>query len=729
MMPSTGAALLARNLAVPLLERALGSGGAAPPPALRLLAAAALSGARQLCSSAAVAAAADAGAAGAGLGAAAAAEDVPVLIAGGGPTGLTTALLLAKCGVRSLVLEKARTLTDHPQAHLINMRCMEVFRALGDPDVAARVVQQMPPLEQWRRFVYCTGMGGGRVLGMVDHFKGQSSPYQPAISPEPVAHLAQHRLLPLLVEAAQAEPRIELRMGHSLRSFSQSPESVNALVDAAPGSSAGGAGGTGGGLYRVSARYLAAADGTRGATRQQLGIGMGGPGAIQHLINIHFVSPELGRKLRGREGMLYFVFNRDAIAVVVAHNIDSGEFVAQVPFFPPLQSGAEFTPEKCKELVRQIARADVDVEVKTIRPWTMAGRVAHSYRSGRVFLVGDAAHAFPPSGAFGMNTGVCDAHNLAWKLAAVLQGRAGDGLLDTYTPERKQVGTANMLLSVANFNEALRVPQILGLDYKAANLLSDVLAAPALSFLPSELRKGMLETAMSVGKKAASPIRRLRQSELDEVFEHGETLRLQFPKEDLGYVYSSVVHGPGDAAAVADYSKPRARDAPYTPTTLVGARLPHVAVAVRQPGRLLAQAGSQRVASTVDLAAAAGTSLLLLLSEGGSVGAWEQAAASAEAATGVPLLPVLVAQSSLPAGGAAGAAAGTTVVQDTTGGWLRLRDVPAEGALLVRPDGHICWRHAGGPIDAKLESAVRAVMDICCDACGCGGDRKLCLRR
>ena len=155
MMPSTGAALLARNLAVPLLERALGSGGAAPPPALRLLAAAALSGARQLCSSAAVAAAADAGAAGAGLGAAAAAEDVPVLIAGGGPTGLTTALLLAKCGVRSLVLEKARTLTDHPQAHLINMRCMEVFRALGgaaprtlcpDSDVATCITQLMPPL-------------------------------------------------------------------------------------------------------------------------------------------------------------------------------------------------------------------------------------------------------------------------------------------------------------------------------------------------------------------------------------------------------------------------------------------------------------------------------------------------------------------------------------------------------------------------------------------------------
>jgi hypothetical protein len=95
-----------------------------------------------------------------------------------------------------------------------------------------------------------------------------------------------------------------------------------------------------------------------------------------------------------------------------------------------------------------------------------------------------------------------------------------------------------MMLSVANFNEALRVPQMLGLDYKAANLLSDVLAAPALAWLPSDVRRGVLEAGMSVGKAAASPIRRLRRSELRQVFEEGETLRLQFPKEDLGYAYA-----------------------------------------------------------------------------------------------------------------------------------------------------------------------------------------------
>lgn len=176
--------------------------------------------------------------------------------------------------------------------------------------------------------------------------RGQSSPYQPAISPEPVAHLAQHRLLPLLVDAALKEPNIDLRMGHrcvgllfevsccmgfsgpmlteavpvvccsspslrrclphcgcsccltrpacSLRSFTQSPSGIAAVVDAAAGSPSNGSSSTApGGIYRLSGQYLAACDGARGGLRQQLGVGMGGPGAIQHLINIHFISPQV----------------------------------------------------------------------------------------------------------------------------------------------------------------------------------------------------------------------------------------------------------------------------------------------------------------------------------------------------------------------------------------------------------------------------------------------------
>lgn len=174
---------------------------------------------------------------------------------------------------------------------------------------------------------------------------------------------------------------------------------------------------------------------------------------------------------------------------------------------------------------------------------------------------------------------------------------------------------------------------------------------------------------------------------------------------------TAVCHGPGDAAAVAEYQRPKPRDAPYTPTTLVGARLPHVAVRVRQAGRLLAGGNSHEVASTVDLPAEAGTSLVLLLSESQAEAAWEGAAAAVEAATGVPVLPVVITQS---AAAASGAAEGTAVVQDAEGAWLRLRGMPPEGALLVRPDGHVAWRHAGASgqvqLAAELERAVRAVM-------------------
>lgn len=182
----------------------------------------------------------------------------------------------------------------------------------------------------------------------------------------------------------------------------------------------------------------------------------------------------------------------------------------------------------------------------------------------------------------------------------------------------------------------------------------------------------------------------------------------------------AVCHSPGDAAALADYQRPKPRDAPYTPTTLVGARLPHVPITVQQPGRLLSGGGSsQHVSSTIDLPAAAGTALLLLLSESQQQAAWEAAAAAAERATGVPVLPVVVAQTRAGTSSnraATGSSQGTTVVLDGgDGAWLCLRGVAPDGALLVRPDGHIAWRAASSgqgqqQLAAGLERAVRVVM-------------------
>ena len=235
---------------------------------------------------------------------------------------------------------------------------------------------------------------------MVDHFPGQASPLSPAISPEPVGHLAQHKLLPLMSARAAAAQHVDLRMGHRLLRVADAPGGARVEVESARA-----------GRYAVDCQFLLAADGVRGTLRHQLDVGMGGPGAIQHLINIHFISPQVGpagrcsprahllspragphcrprtgtgtgaqpppyphphptsthtpppprpppppppppNRLRplapppaapqlggilksggpSRQGMLYFVFSSDVIAVMVAHNIDEGEFVAQVQF-------------------------------------------------------------------------------------------------------------------------------------------------------------------------------------------------------------------------------------------------------------------------------------------------------------------------------------------------------------------------------------------------------------
>lgn len=489
------------------------------------------------------AAAADASAAASGE----SSVSVSVAIAGGGPTGLTTAMLLSKYGVPCILLERSPTLTTHPRAHFINHRTMEIFRGLDG--LADEVTTRMPPLSEWRSFVYCSTLTG-HVLGSVDHFhKGRRSSMDPyGLSPEPVAHLAQDKLLPLMARRAGASPGVDLRMGHRVVEVIQKDSNNAEASEERGGKSGAGAGGVrlrieradDSTQYHIDAHYLVAADGAHSHIRRALGIPMLGPGAIQHLINIHFSSPSLGATLKNlkREGMLYFVFGQRAIAVMVAHDISAGEFVAQVPYFPPLQSPKDFTPEICADIVRKAAGdAALPLHVKTVRPWAMSADVAEQYRSGNILLAGDAAHVVPPSGALGMNTGIQDAHNLAWKLAAVVRGKAPSQLLDTYGIERRPVAESNMRLSVANFRETLRVAKVMGLDYEVANAASGALSSTALGWVSEGLRRGVLDVAIAAGKAASGPMSALRSNELESLFEKGQTLRLQYPKEDLGFVY------------------------------------------------------------------------------------------------------------------------------------------------------------------------------------------------
>jgi len=485
---------------------------------------------------------------------------VDVCVVGAGPTGLALAAFLRHRGASCVALEREKTPSEHPRAHFINTRTSETFRGVGG--LARAVEAQSPPLREWRTFRYATSLVNGETLGVVDQFDGTVEATR-SWSPSAPTHLSQHRLRKTMAEAAEAS-------GASVVTHARV---VNVKTDA-EGVDVVAQVGDDGTETVFRARYCVLADGANSETRRRAGVKMVGESALQHLINVHFVSKTLARELREDPAMLYFVFNPDAVVVVVAHDLRAGEFVAQIPYLPPVQDARDFTPRACERVLRAAIGwkddATKTLDILDVRPWTMSAEVAETFRvDERVFLAGDAAHRFPPSGGFGMNTGIQDAHNLAWKIAAVVRGHSSASLLETYESERRPVALRNTALSVENFEGVLKIPNALGLPPVAANVLRDAVdSLPSL--VPSSMRKAMLETGLAIGRAqcgslltANNPIGAARRAAVKRMCDDPDgTLRLQFPKEDLGFSYE-----PADANGLARLHEPGSLH--------VGVRVPH----------------------------------------------------------------------------------------------------------------------------------------------------------
>lgn len=548
--------------------------------------------------------------------------EVPFLIVGAGPTGITLARLLANAGRSCLVVERRGGPQPSPSAHVVNARTLEIFRQAGFDMTAIAALAKDPVDAGHVNFV--TRLNG-RLIGRLP-FERQGAECLDH-SPTPLRNISQHRLEPLMAAELAGIPGAELRYRTEWVSCVPDDQGVTSVVrDVVIGAET-----------VVRSSYLLAADGAGSGVRKAIDVPMVGPQSLQDFVAIHVLG-DLRRYVADRPGVLHFVMDPAVAGTFIAHDLDR-EWVFMTAYDSASQTVDDFGADRCVEMVRgAIGDADADVRVVSVGTWHMTAQVAERMRSGRVFLVGDAAHRFPPTGGMGLNTGVADAHNLVWKLCAVADGWASPALLDTYEVERLPIAHTNCEQSVTNAFKMVLLAEALGLHPGATSAeLEGTIADPANA---QRIAEGVQAQAM-----------------------HFDMLGLQ-----LGYVYA-------EGALVREGKAPAPITDPsvFEPTAEVGSRLPHGWLA---DGR-----------STLDLVPAAGMTLLSF----GDHDRWADAVAAAPAA----VRHVRVG-----------------VDAEVDERWCERCSVDGGGALLVRPDQHIAWRHDGASNDGAtaLAGVLRVVL-------------------
>ncbi|MER5446205.1 FAD-dependent monooxygenase [Streptomyces sp. NPDC002764] len=362
----------------------------------------------------------------------------PVLIVGGSLVGLSTSLFLGRLGVEHTLVERHAGTSIHPRGRGNNVRTMELFRVAGVEPAIHRAAATLAGNHGILQTPTLVGDAGEWLFRQIDPGGGMAR-----FSPSGWCLCSQNDLEPVLLEHARRLGG-DLRFATEMLSFDAGPADVTAVVKSRET----------GEHTTIRADYLVAADGPRSPVREQLGIGQSGPGDLFHNVSVTFRSRRLAEVVGERRFIVCYLTSPEADgALLPVDNVENWVFHA--PWHPEHgETLEEFTDERCVEHIRRaVGVADLDVEITGRAPWHAAQRVARAYRSGRVFLAGDSAHEMSPTGAFGSNTGIQDAHNLAWKLAAVLGGWAGEGLLDTYDAERRPVAEATSARAAARSAE------------------------------------------------------------------------------------------------------------------------------------------------------------------------------------------------------------------------------------------------------------------------------------
>lgn len=355
-------------------------------------------------------------------------EEIPILIVGGSLVGLSTAMFLGWHGIPSLVVERHDGTAIHPRAGHFHLRTIELFRSVGIENAVLRASELQFPPDGGISAV--ESLAGKEIANYIVNLNEGVVKFSPTVR----LFMTQQSLEPI-IRARAEELGATLRYSAELISFDQDVDGVAAVIKYR----------NTGEEKRLRAKYLVAADGNRSPVRERLGIAMRGHGHLSNSVTIYFRA-HCAPLLRGRNLGVIYVFNSVLRGFFRLENNGNSGFLAvntvgdvSLPQATKVSEG--ITEERCIELVRAaIGVPDIAVQIQDVAPWSAVADAAIRFQDGRIFLVGDAAHVMPPNGGFGGNTGVQDAHNLAWKLAMVLKNVAGEALLSTYDTERRPIG-------------------------------------------------------------------------------------------------------------------------------------------------------------------------------------------------------------------------------------------------------------------------------------------------